>query len=156
MYPFACASGLAVGLSVRSRSAPSAQHTASCSKKLLQAVDCCEARLLRGVRCSAVAVSRHPAPDRAHGAGGAQERFIELDPASRWVPIKQRRAAAGILVLKDRRPGESLPSPDLPSPAAPLCPAPLAHRSYSALRLGHALSRLTQCGGSPSAVPCAL
>ncbi|KAK9844017.1 hypothetical protein WJX81_001983 [Elliptochloris bilobata] len=54
----------------------------------------------------------------------AQERFVELDPAARWVPIKPQRAAAGILVLKDRRPGEPV---ELVSAAA--APAPVVQQT---------------------------
>lgn len=35
-----------------------------------------------------------------------QQKFVALEPNSRWAPIHKNRPIAGIIVLKDLRPGE--------------------------------------------------
>ncbi len=36
-----------------------------------------------------------------------QQKFVVLEPNSRWAPIHKNRPIAGILVLKDLRPGQT-------------------------------------------------
>ncbi len=40
-----------------------------------------------------------------------QQKFVALEPNSRWVPIHKNRPIAGIIVLKDLRPGGPLMQP---------------------------------------------
>ena len=55
-----------------------------------------------------------------------QQKFVALEPNSRWVPIHKMRPIAGIVVLKDLRPGGPLMPASL---RFACCPAPQQHSS---------------------------
>ena len=60
----------------------------------------------------------------------AQQGLVSFPPDGRWQPLRQSKAVAGILVLKDTRPGTPSPVAQPPtsrpsSPAVLVCPGGL-------------------------------